>query len=176
MTQMKQLVVFSMLSVLLFISCDGTVRTAQSSGNQYEILTAQGRTLKLNTVTGQTWLLDEDSIWKPVSENAERSDSSRRSYTGPPLSSFEHGAPGCAAPGLNAQQLGSIVEAAVEPLIAAAKYNPKTQQLEPMSADARNLEIQSAVKRAFAAYSRIQPQFNPDDPLGVLPPLDNQRH
>jgi hypothetical protein len=85
--------------------------------------TTATKTLKLDTVTGQTWFLDADSVWKPLA-NADSTENKTR----------------------------VIAEFVAESLIATKKYNPNSGQLETVTEAEKRQMVDAAVKQAFDAY------------------------
>lgn len=95
----------------------------ERSVGRYQMVTTATKTLKLDTVTGETWFLDADSRWKPLA-SADSTENKTR----------------------------IIAEFVAESLIAAKKYNPKSGQLETLTEVEKKQMIDAAVEQAFDAY------------------------
>jgi hypothetical protein len=95
----------------------------ESSVGRYQMATTATKTLKLDTVTGQTWLLDADSVWKPLA-NADSPENKTR----------------------------VIAELVAESLIATMRYNPNSHKVETVTEVEKKQMVDAAVKQAFDAY------------------------
>ena len=118
---MNQRTVLLTVPIALLTSCQSL--TDKPKVGRYQMATTATKTLKLDTVTGQTWFLDADSVWKPLA-NADSTENKTR----------------------------VIAEFVAESLIATKKYNPNTGQLETVTEAERKQMVDAAVKQAFDAY------------------------
>lgn len=105
---------------------------------RYQMASTPTRTLKLDTATGQTWFLDTDSSWKPLT-SADSVEKKTR----------------------------VIAEFVAESLIATEKYSPETGKIEVYTEAERKQKVDEAVKQAFDTYEHRKTAEQNNDPLGI---------
>jgi hypothetical protein len=130
MHEMNQRTVLLTLAVVaLLTSCQSLTDkpskevARETSVGRYQMVTTPTKTLKLDTATGQTWSLDADSLWKPLTNTDSPENKTR-----------------------------IIAEFVAESLIATKSYNQNSGQLETVTEAQKKQMAAAAVKQAFDAY------------------------
>ena len=95
----------------------------EKSSGRYQIVSTPTKTVKLDTATGQTWFLDADSVWKPLTNDDSPENKAR-----------------------------IIAEFVADSLIATKIYNATSGQLDTLTEVQKKERVEDAVKKAFDAY------------------------
>ena len=124
------------------ISSNELMRRLAGTVGRYQIFLTGQKALKLDTATGQTWVL-EGSQRKPLSAEPSKADLETQ------------------------QKIRTVVEEAVQPLIAVRSYNPATQRLEAVTDAERRRRIESIVQEALKRFHDLNIA---DKPMTIILP------
>jgi len=149
------------------ISSNELMRRLAGTVGRYQIFLTGQKALKLDTATGQTWVL-EGSQRKPLSAEPSKADTATgetwvlEGSRWKPLSAEPSKAD------LETQQkIRTVVEEAVQPLIAVRSYNPATQRLEAVTDAERRRRIESIVQEALKRFHDLNIA---DKPMTIILP------